>query len=128
MRPLLRDFLLRHLSAEQEDHERSRRHAARAHHVVGRAGGRESERQVRQGHAGRGRDLHEGSGRLVESTWRRERGRRVTALEGVMAIAKRMKKNEVKSKAKAKKKPAKKTAKPKSWAKQKFAVSHLRDE
>ena len=46
-----------------------------------------------------------------------------------MAIAKRMKKDEVKSKTKAKRrKPAKAASKPKGWAKQKFAVSHLRDE
>ena len=49
---------------------RSRRHAARAHHLVGRAGGRQGERQVRRQDAGRGREVHERPGRLVEGAWR----------------------------------------------------------
>ncbi len=56
---------------------RSRRHAACAHHLVGRAGGRQGERQVRRQDAGRGREVHERSGRLVEGAWRRRDGGRV---------------------------------------------------
>ena len=80
LRPLLRDFLLRHLSAEQENPRRSRRHAARAHDLEGRAGRRQGERQVRAEDAGRGGEIHRRSGRLVESTWRGGRSRGVKQL------------------------------------------------
>ena len=42
-----------------------------AHHLVGRAGGRQGERKIRRQDAGRGREIHERSGRLVEGAWRR---------------------------------------------------------
>ena len=64
--------------AGQENPRRSRRHTARAHHLVGRAGGRQSERQIRSQDAGRGREIHERSGRLVEGAWRRGRSGGVT--------------------------------------------------
>ena len=53
---------------------RSRRHAACADHLVGRAGGRQGERQVRAEDAGGGREIHERPGRLVEGAWRRGDG------------------------------------------------------
>ena len=55
----------------KKDPGRSRRHAACAHHLVGRAGGGEGFRQVRRQDAGRSRKVHERPGRLVEGAWRR---------------------------------------------------------
>ena len=72
-RARLRVLLLRHLSRGQKNPRRSRRHPALARHLVGRAGGGEEERQVRQGQAQGSGKVHEGSGRLVEGARRRRR-------------------------------------------------------
>ena len=57
---------------------RSRRHAACAHHLARRAQRGQGERQVRAQDAGRGGELHQRSGRLVEGAWRGGRGRGVS--------------------------------------------------
>src|SRR5262249_14315644 len=105
LRALLRDLLLRHLPAEQENHGRSRRNPARAHDLEGRARRREDKQQVRPKDAGRGGEVHRRSGRLVESAWRRRGGRRVKLKRGrpVMAKAKRKAKTTKATKAKSKK-------------------------
>ena len=54
-----------------------------AHHLEGRAGGRQDERKVRAEDAGRGREIHPRSGRLVEGTRRRRRSGRVSFHAGL---------------------------------------------
>ena len=76
-RALLRSVFLRHLSRGPENPRRSRRHLARARHLVERSGGGQEERPLRQRPMTGRRDLHERSGQLVEGAWRRRSGRGV---------------------------------------------------
>ena len=70
MRPLLRDFLLRHLSDGGENLRRSRRHPALADDLEGPAERGQGDEQVRSQDAGRGGEVHRRSGRLVQGARR----------------------------------------------------------
>src|SRR4051812_31139776 len=81
MRPHLRLLLLRHLPGRTEDAHRYGCNPPLACHLVGRARGRQEEREIRRGKIERGRSLHARSAWLVEGPRRNGRLWRMKKLE-----------------------------------------------